>query len=296
MRRLEIRAMEEEFVAVVSDDEESEDFDSDPEADLALVEEIQRDDGEEGKAASSPDGDKDLSRTRALHSISESLTLALASKLVDKSRISKEKQLASLKLGNELHGIISPLTDIDASKDLSTSRILKSQYRRMEDSHTLATLNELKQNTKLISATAPVDKAETKVKNISSAGSRWFNIQSQELTPEAKKDINLLKMRAYLDPKRFYKRESKQGKGSAFPEVFQFGTVEVSAREFYSARIPKKQRCSSVVDEIISNDNSRSYIKKKFSEIQASKPARKRASVKRGKFSVKKKRNLHSQK
>lgn len=37
------------------------------------------------------------------------------------------------------------------------------------------------------------------------AGPGWFDLPATEVTPEIKKDLQLIKLRAYVDPKRFYK-------------------------------------------------------------------------------------------
>ena len=41
------------------------------------------------------------------------------------------------------------------------------------------------------------------------AGNKWFDMQSDDLTPEVRRDFALLKMRNYLDPKKFYKVETR---------------------------------------------------------------------------------------
>ena len=37
------------------------------------------------------------------------------------------------------------------------------------------------------------------------AGPGWYGLPATEMTPEIKKDIQLIKLRGYVDPKRFYK-------------------------------------------------------------------------------------------
>jgi Fcf2 pre-rRNA processing len=38
-----------------------------------------------------------------------------------------------------------------------------------------------------------------------SAGNGWFNVVGSEQTAELKRDAELIRMRGYMDPKRFYK-------------------------------------------------------------------------------------------
>jgi hypothetical protein len=47
-------------------------------------------------------------------------------------------------------------------------------------------------------------------------GKGWFDMKVPELTPELKRDMLLLKNRAALDPKQFYKRQKKD-----LPKFFQ---------------------------------------------------------------------------
>ncbi|ETV98786.1 hypothetical protein H310_08296 [Aphanomyces invadans] len=99
--------------------------------------------------------------------------------------------------------------------------------------------------------------------------SKWFNMVSNELTAEAKRDIQLIKMRNYLDPKRFYK--SSDLRKSAMPKVFQVGTVIEGAAEFKSARLSRKQRHQTFTEEILHDKQIGSYTKRKYGDIQASK-------------------------
>lgn len=49
------------------------------------------------------------------------------------------------------------------------------------------------------------------------AGDGWFGMKAPELTDELKNDLKALKMRASMDPKRFYKKNDRDG----FPKYFQ---------------------------------------------------------------------------
>ncbi|XP_048832784.1 deoxynucleotidyltransferase terminal-interacting protein 2 [Brienomyrus brachyistius] len=100
-------------------------------------------------------------------------------------------------------------------------------------------------------------------------GDGWFNMKAPELTEELKHDLRALKMRSAMDPKRFYKKNDRDG----FPKYLQVGTVVDSPVDFYHARIPKKQRKRTIVEELLSDAEFRSYNKKKYREIMAEKAA-----------------------
>jgi len=54
------------------------------------------------------------------------------------------------------------------------------------------------------------------------------------------------------------------------------GTIIEGPTEFYSARINKKDRKKSMVDEILASRESKSRFKKKYDEIQARKKSGKK--------------------
>lgn len=101
------------------------------------------------------------------------------------------------------------------------------------------------------------------------AGDGWFGMKAPELTEELKNDLKVLKMRAGMDPKRFYKKNDRDG----FPKYFQFGTIVDNPADFYHSRIPKKQRKKTIVEELLADAEFRRYNRKKYSEIMAEKTA-----------------------
>lgn len=101
-----------------------------------------------------------------------------------------------------------------------------------------------------------------------SAGQGWFNMQSMELTKELKQDLQVIKMRNYLDPKRFYKSSDHK---RSFPKIFQVGTVIEGAHEFKASRVVNKERQNSLMNEVMADTKLKKYVKRKYSEIQTSK-------------------------
>ncbi|XP_049628273.1 deoxynucleotidyltransferase terminal-interacting protein 2 [Suncus etruscus] len=101
------------------------------------------------------------------------------------------------------------------------------------------------------------------------AGDGWFGMKAPELTDELKNDLKALKMRASMDPKRFYKKNDRDG----FPKYFQIGTIADNPADFYHSRIPKKERKRTIVEELLADSEFRRYNRKKYSEIMAEKTA-----------------------
>ena len=59
-----------------------------------------------------------------------------------------------------------------------------------------------------------------------------------EITPQIRRDLQLLKLRNVLDPKRHYRKDDSKG----FPKYFQTGKIVDGPTEFFSARLTKKER------------------------------------------------------
>lgn len=72
-------------------------------------------------------------------------------------------------------------------------------------------------------------------------------------------------MRSVLDPHRHYKKSGKM----KVPAFSQVGTVIEGPTEYYSARINKKDRKRSFVDEVMAKGQENLKFKRKYNDIQA---------------------------
>lgn len=109
------------------------------------------------------------------------------------------------------------------------------------------------------------------------AGEEWFNLPKTEMTPEFKRDLQLLRMRSVLDPKRHYKKESGKAKP---PEFSQVGTIIEGPTEFFSARIAKKDRKKTFVEEAMASERETRRFESKYNDIQSTKRSGKKAYYK----------------
>lgn len=109
------------------------------------------------------------------------------------------------------------------------------------------------------------------------AGDDWFNLPKTEMTPELKRDLQLLRMRSVLDPKRHYKKEG--GKANP-PEFSQVGTIVEGPTEFFSARIAKKDRKRTFVEEAMALERETRRFESRYNDIQATKRSGKKAFYK----------------
>ncbi|KAL3425780.1 hypothetical protein PVAG01_02571 [Phlyctema vagabunda] len=123
----------------------------------------------------------------------------------------------------------------------------------------------------------PVKVSSSKDKK-ADAGPAHFNMPRTVVTPELKRDLQLLKMRAVLDPKRFYKKENAKAQ---IPEFSQVGTVIEGPTEYFSARLSNKDRKRTFVEEVLAGEKDNKRFKSKYGEIVASKSSGKKAHYKK---------------
>jgi hypothetical protein len=65
----------------------------------------------------------------------------------------------------------------------------------------------------------------------------FFDFRSTEMTEEVRHDIEVIRMRNFINPKKHYKGQDHKWA----PKQFQVGTVIVPAHEYYSAGMGKKE-------------------------------------------------------
>ena len=97
------------------------------------------------------------------------------------------------------------------------------------------------------------------------AGSDWFHLPAQEMTPELKQELQILYLRPYIYKDRFYKKIGGPGN---LPKHFQVGRVVAGAAEKYRS-LSKKESNKSFVDQTLEDSKVRNWTKKKFLEVQA---------------------------
>ena len=110
------------------------------------------------------------------------------------------------------------------------------------------------------------------------AGSDWYNLPKTNLTPELKRDLQLLRMRDTIDPKRFYKKDNKKPQ---VPEYSQVGTIIQGPTEYFSATLSNKERKRTFVEEVLAGETSTGRFKSKYNEIQTAKTSGKKAHYKK---------------
>ena len=112
-------------------------------------------------------------------------------------------------------------------------------------------------------------------KDKTTAGSDWFDLPKTDITPELARDLQLLRMRSVLDPKRHYKKESSTSERQ--PRFSQVGTVIEGHTEYFSGRIAKRDRKRTFVEETMEAERESRRFEAKYKDIQASKKSGKKS-------------------
>ena len=96
------------------------------------------------------------------------------------------------------------------------------------------------------------------------------------MTAEVKRDLLLLRHRAYLDPRQHYKGGGVDGgRLMELPRFFQVGTVVEAAHERLSpgARLTHAERKPTLVEALLADERLRKYAKKGYEEVAAKQAA-----------------------
>ncbi|KAG5422295.1 fcf2 [Candida metapsilosis] len=125
--------------------------------------------------------------------------------------------------------------------------------------------------------------ASTRKQAQETSGSQWFNMSRPEMTSSIKRDLQIIKQRQALDPKRHYKKDKWQ-----IPKFFQMGTIVEGNTGYSNNRLSKRQQGTNLVEELLHDDTTKKYFKRKYHEIQQQKTSGKKSHYKKVKNDRKK--------
>ncbi|KAF4963886.1 hypothetical protein FSARC_8139 [Fusarium sarcochroum] len=125
----------------------------------------------------------------------------------------------------------------------------------------------------------PQPQSGLKVKEKSTAGSDWFDLPKTNMTPEFKREWQVLRMRGIMDPKH-----QKKALRVSAPEYSQVGEIIAGPTEFYSARLTRKERKGTILEEVTRDLDSHKFTDK-YAGIQKQKSSGKKAFYKNSEVS-----------
>ncbi|CAK7269302.1 dTDP-fucopyranose mutase [Sporothrix epigloea] len=106
------------------------------------------------------------------------------------------------------------------------------------------------------------------------AGPDWFGMQKTVLTPETKREFQILRMRGILDPKQHFRKDNRK---NMIPKFSVFGTILEGTAKGERDRLTRKQRSNTMVEEVLASQEHNQQFKRRYNKIQE-----KNASGKKG--------------
>jgi hypothetical protein len=106
--------------------------------------------------------------------------------------------------------------------------------------------------------------------------STHFGLPRTKITPELRRDLQLLHMRDVTDPKRMYKRQGK----FKIPEYSQSGTIIEGPTEFHSARLTKAERNNTFLEGTLATESQGGKLKNRYEVLQQAQRKGKKAFYK----------------
>jgi hypothetical protein len=99
-----------------------------------------------------------------------------------------------------------------------------------------------------------------------------------DLTPELKKDLQLLRMRSVLNPGQFFKKDSRK---DPVPEYSQVGTIISGPTDPASSRLTRRERKRTIVEEVLGSDDVMAKFKNRYGKVQDRKTSGRKGHYKR---------------
>ncbi|KAN0087439.1 Fcf2 pre-rRNA processing domain containing protein [Tylopilus felleus] len=118
-------------------------------------------------------------------------------------------------------------------------------------------------------------KKQRKALKTKTTGPDWFDLPApaEADLPRLHREVEALRLRNQLDPKRFYRKDDGEGKGvKGLPKHFAIGTILPTTTPFGTAstdNLPRAHRKRALVDELVDDAEARRYAKQKFDELQS---------------------------
>ncbi|KAI1144104.1 Fcf2-domain-containing protein [Hypoxylon sp. FL0543] len=181
-----------------------------------------------------------------------------------------EKRLQAKHQGQDGNAVATPPKSevVKASK----SEVLTPKTTTSRSSKAIAKAEDLSVRT------PEVRKSKKEMAVKADAGPSWFNLPRTDLTPQLKKDLQLLRMRDVLDAKRFYRKDSSR---PLVPEFSSVGTIVEGPTDFFNARLTKKERKRTLLEEVLETEDTTRKFKSKYGEIQGAKTSGKKGHYKK---------------
>ncbi|CCF54661.1 hypothetical protein NDA11_001816 [Ustilago hordei] len=178
-----------------------------------------------------------------------------------KHQVAKTQPAASKGQGSSKDKLDKQIEALDQGALASEKK--KSKHARTVQTSTGSSWFDMPEFGASASRLAALKKQSTADKGHSKATGGDARLASAE---QLRREVQALRLRNALDPKRFYRSSAKN---QAMPKFAQLGKIIASPLE-PKAVMSRQERGRTVVEELIRDADAASYAKRKFSESQAS--------------------------
>ncbi|KAF8340334.1 Fcf2 pre-rRNA processing-domain-containing protein [Cantharellus anzutake] len=129
----------------------------------------------------------------------------------------------------------------------------------------------------------PMTRAERKALRDSTTGPKWFDLPapSESDLPRLAREVEMMRLRNALDPKRYYKADDNHE--NPLPKHFVIGHIVATdsnmKKDLAGAGrddLPKSRRKRTIVEELLADEETKAYAKKRFEKLEAQKPIARR--------------------
>ena len=109
-------------------------------------------------------------------------------------------------------------------------------------------------------------KPNQKVEKVETAGENWFNMPKAEITPEIKRDWELLRMRSV-----FRSGADNNTLSENPPEFLQVGTVKENPIEGRKGRAGRRYRAETITEALAKDAEFRDFIERNYQRLESKK-------------------------
>ncbi|KAA8631328.1 hypothetical protein SMACR_08085 [Sordaria macrospora] len=186
--------------------------------------------------------------------------LGLSDAEIDKLLAEAESRLANPDSSN---AVAAPQTDAAVAPAAQTPVVVAAPSAAPAE----VVKPTLENKSKKLSVRVPQSKEKTKGPK-TDAGADWFNMPRTNLTPQLKRDLQILRMREVVAMgKQYFKKDSRK---DFVPEFSQVGTIIAGATDGRDSRLTRKERKRTIVEEVLGAEVVDKY-KNKYHGIQEKK-------------------------
>ncbi|KAG9015520.1 hypothetical protein FRB94_000125 [Tulasnella sp. JGI-2019a] len=220
------------------------------------------------------DDDSDVASPEELEELlrKAKISLAVSSGGTKKKRNWKPPKTGKIAPLDPGPSLPAPYFSIPDRKVIPPKLIKDPGVERVQQATTLAP--KILKAPELNDAGAPLTKKEKRELRNATIGPQWFDLPAPRAAdlPDMYKQVEAIRLRRAMDRKLFMRRDYGEKKGiKGLPKYFAIGKVVDTPTPFKShdsRNLTRRERKRTAVEELLADQESRAFTKRKFIELQ----------------------------